>query len=134
MDSKFKYFVINLLRKGTYRWGPRSEAFKRARIERGLYKCELCGELRKNKDIVADHKEPVVPVTGFTNFDDYIKRMFCSTEGFNIICKNTCHIEKTARENAERKIYRKKALTKKKKSYTNRVYGTKNKRHSKKLV
>lgn len=44
--------------------------------------CASCGELFPSKFVVVDHIQPVVPVTGFVNWDDVITRMFCDVEGF----------------------------------------------------
>lgn len=118
IDPKFKSFVVNLLRRGTYIWKPRSEAFARARVERGVYKCEKCGALRKVKEVVADHIECVVdPKVGFVSWDEYVKRLFCQSDNFQILCKETCHKEKTKFESEQRKYYKrinKKKTTEKK--------------------
>ena len=59
MNPKKKAFLISLLRKGTYRWAPRSEAKKAARVQVGVfstgrgkfgYKCAICGEVFKEKE------------------------------------------------------------------------------------
>lgn len=55
-----------------------------------------------------DHIAPVVdPKTGFTNFDDYINRLYCEVSGFQVICE-TCHDIKSASEGQVRKKKRKK--------------------------
>jgi 5-methylcytosine-specific restriction endonuclease McrA len=106
MDNpKFKKQVDNFvrytLRKASLRWPARSAAFKRSRIERGLYKCEVClGEFR-SKNIQLDHIVPVVDYRGFTTWDDFIYRLFVPSDGFQTICLN-CHAAKTSVENAVR--------------------------------
>jgi 5-methylcytosine-specific restriction endonuclease McrA len=107
VDSKFKSFIISLLRRGTYRWKPRNECLKAAKVAYGKYQCNICKQIFRKKDITLDHIEPVVPVTGFTTFDDYIIRMYPQKEGFQVICKVE-HSIKTKRENLERKENRKK--------------------------
>jgi len=103
-----KAFIISTLRRASYRWPARNNAQKRARISRGIYKCELCGNEMKAKDTVKDHIHPVVDVTkGFTTWDDYINRMFCDESGFQVIC-STCHTKKSDNERELRKLYRKK--------------------------
>lgn len=111
MDSKFKSFIISLLRRGTYRWKPRNECFKEAKVSRGKYRCNICKEVFRRKDVVVDHIEPVVPTTGFTTFDNYILRMYPPKEGFQVLCKNH-HSVKTKAENEERKKHRKKVKKK----------------------
>jgi hypothetical protein len=69
-----------------------------------------------------DHVEPVVSLKGFTNWEDYVQRMFPNIDGipnpkgFQILC-NLCHDNKSLNENLIRKINRdkKKKLANKKK-------------------
>ena len=83
--SNLKSFIINSLRRATYRWPPRGEALKWSRKEKGLYECAYCKEFFKNKEICLDHIIPVVdPKTGFTTWDDYIEKMFPEKEGFQM--------------------------------------------------
>lgn len=106
-----KAFIVGLLRRGTYRWPPRSDALKKARVERGLYQCAMCKLAFKKKEVQVDHIIPVVSIkTGFSNWEEYIERMFPMEDGFQILCK-PCHSTKTDTENH----YRKKVKTRKKK-------------------
>lgn len=91
------------LRKLSYRWPPRAEAMRLARIERGLYRCNKCTGSFGRKMVRVDHISPIVdPVVGFTTWDDYINRLFCPAEGLQILCK-PCHKEKTAAERKQRR-------------------------------
>jgi hypothetical protein len=102
-----KAFIIASLRKASYRWSPRTAAFTAARVSRGLYCCNLCKGEFSNKEVALDHVNPVVdPVEGFTTWDEYIKRMFCEVDGFQVLC-DTCHTSKTMTERELRKQYRK---------------------------
>lgn len=92
-----KAFIVQVLRRGSYRWPPRNEAMKRARIARGVYKCESCQTEVGRKDVSLDHIISVVPLSGFTTWDEYIERMYCDADGFACIC-NPCHDAKTAAE------------------------------------
>lgn len=103
-DKKLKSFVIQILRRASYRWPPRSEAKSAARVGYGLYKCAACEKSFGPKDINLDHKEPIVPTdVGFTNWDDYINRLLCAAENYQVLCK-PCHTQKTGLENKIRKI------------------------------
>lgn len=104
-DAELKRFVISALRRVSLWWKPRNEAFKLARISRGLYICNICKKCFGRKEVVADHLNPVVKLSGFTNYDEYLHRMFPSVEGYQIICK-PCHSIKTEEENILRKIQR----------------------------
>lgn len=106
-SSKFRTFIKNLIRRGTYRWAPRNQCKVAARVGRGLYKCASCGEIYKNQEVSVDHIEPVVTEKGFTNWDDYIHRMFVPIEGFQLLCDG-CHNKKTQTEVGGRKRYRRK--------------------------
>lgn len=108
IDNKLKAWVVNALRRASYRWPARSEAMKAARISRGLYLCNICKGTFGAKEIAVDHVVSVVGETGFTTFDEYIKRLFCNVSGFQILCRATCHLNKTNQENQLRKEYRNK--------------------------
>lgn len=115
-DAEFqaylKRFIIASLRRATLYWPYRNEALKAARIERGLYQCNICKGAFPKKEIRLDHVIPVVKLTGFTNWDDYLNRMFPKTQGFQTLCLG-CNKTKTDEENIIRKI--KKSVDKQKK-------------------
>lgn len=118
-NKKIKSWVISTLRRASFRFQPRNEALVRARVDRGLYKCNICSEIFKRGDVQIDHIKPVIPLTGWDDWNGFIDRLFCDTEGFQIIC-TVCHDVKTTTEdtirannNAERKS--KEKLDKKKK-------------------
>ena len=89
-DRYLKSFIVAALRRATFYWPYRNESLKAARVERGLYRCAMCGDskLHPKKDIQIDHIDPVVKLSGFTNWDNYFNRMFVKTEGFQILCKS----------------------------------------------
>lgn len=119
---RFNY-VKNALRIATYKWPYFSMAMTRQRLERGLYQCESCKGSFGPKEINRDHIEPVVAVTGWTNWEEYIKRLFVKSDGIQILCI-TCHETKTMTENqmrlknGQKAIKVKKRLTVKKKRST----------------
>jgi len=96
-------FIIQVLRRASFKWKPRYEAIKNARVSRGQYRCSMCfSACFKVKEIVVDHINPVVdPSTGWKSWDDYITRMFCGTSGFQVLCR-PCHNLKTIKENLQR--------------------------------
>lgn len=124
MDTKKKAFIINLLRRGTFRWRPRRSAHDKGRIQIKIgnrpiwhYTCALCPpeKLYRDSEIVMDHIKPVVdPTTGFTTWDEYIDRMFCEEDGFQRLCE-AHHDAKCQEENATRKETRKKKTKRPKK-------------------
>lgn len=102
-DTRLKRFIVASLRRATLYWPERNEALKAARIERGLYQCNHCKECFSKKQVRLDHIEPVVRLSGFTNWDDYLKRMFPKAEGFQVLCLG-CDKLKTDEENILRTL------------------------------
>jgi len=99
-------FVKGLLRRGTFHWRARTEAMQAARVSRGQYRCAMCQDLFKAGEVDLDHIEPVVdPKTGFTTWDDYINRLFCEADKFQVICHG-CHDHKTRLEDMMREHYK----------------------------
>lgn len=94
--------VKGALRSLSYKTPMRSMAMKRAKIERGRYKCEECGTIGGPKTMAVDHLDPIIPITGFKSWDDTIDRLFCTTDKLQVICKDPCHKAKTKAENALR--------------------------------
>ena len=108
--ARYRSFIMSALRRA--QWPVKYEAIRSAFVRDGvnpatgrkckLHKCSACGELFPAKDMRADHIDPIVPVTGFDNWDALIARLFCEIGGFQAICVE-CHAVKTKAENAERK-------------------------------
>lgn len=105
-DFDLHSFLIQGLRRLSYRWPIRSQIKTRARIARGQYKCEICGAVVGPTEIRIDHIESVISLDkGFENWDTYIKRLFCSPDNLQAICLG-CNKEKTFLENQLRKQFR----------------------------
>jgi ribosomal protein L37AE/L43A len=99
-------FVTSTLRRASYRWPPRNEAVKLARVDRGLYKCAHCGGQFKNGQFQVDHKVAVVSVTsGWTDYNDFIERLLCEVDGWQVLC-TTCHDIKTYIEDSLREGFK----------------------------
>lgn len=112
--EKHKFnFVKNALRISTYKWPYFSIALAKSRLDRGLYQCASCKGTFGPKEINRDHIEPVIAVTGFTNWTDYINRLFVKSDGIQIICIQ-CHETKSMVENEMRRKNGQKPLRTKK--------------------
>ena len=112
-EAEFVAFVKNNLRSGTRKWAPMQDCLKRARVERGLYRCECCGEhvpasitkddsprSKRKKNIIVDHINPVIdPASGFSTWDSFIEGLFCEGDNLQALCLK-CHTEKTNEERA----------------------------------
>jgi len=106
-NPALKNWLVSALRRASYRWPARNQALANARVERGLYKCQMCGVEGKKEDMALDHVQPVVPLEGWDNWDGFINRLFCPSEGYQLICKSPCHDTKTMIEDEMRKSYKK---------------------------
>lgn len=101
-----KQFVINNLRKASYKWGPKNAAKNKVKLARNQYVCKHCSKVFPNKEIQIDHVMPIIdPTVGWQGFDVYIERLFCDEDGFQVLCL-TCHDKKTSAENEIRKLMR----------------------------
>lgn len=99
-------FIKAGLRRLSYRWYPRAEAMKEARLERGIYRCNACEGSFRKAEVQLDHVTPVVdPSSGFTTWDAYILALLPNRFGFQVLCRG-CHKEKTGRENRVRRDLR----------------------------
>lgn len=104
-EAQFKSKIISALRNASRWWKPKQDAIKRAKVSRGLYKCELCWKIvplskAKKTQIVADHIEPIIdPAIWFVSYDEWIRRCFIEEEGYQAICLE-CHTKKTNNEKA----------------------------------
>lgn len=94
-----RHWLTHKLRRLSYQWPPRKDAIKAARLERGIYKCNICEGKFGPKEIQLDHIEPVIhEEDGFIDWNNYLNRLFCDEQGFQVLCK-PCHEAKTFLEN-----------------------------------
>lgn len=103
MTPEFHKWMMNGLRRISYRWPPRYKTKLAARVERGVYKCARkgCGN-HPAKEVQLDHIKPVIdPKTGFVDWNTYIERLFVGPSGWQVLCKKH-HKQKSKRENARR--------------------------------
>lgn len=104
-EGRLRSFVLQVVRKASMRWRPINDAVKDARVGPNMYKCKACEKIFGIKEIRRDHIDPVIPVTGFDNFDGVIRRIFCSKDKIQILCIK-CHDIKTIKEDLLREKYR----------------------------
>lgn len=99
MDKAKKDFAANLLRRGSYKWPPRSEAKRAAKVAYGVYECAICKQHVKSKDTQVDHVLPVKDVRPVEQtLDETADRMFVDEKMFQVLCV-ICHKSKTKIEN-----------------------------------
>lgn len=109
MDAKKKAFIVNGLRRLSYRWVGRWTAEKRSKVGRNEYVCECCGTINPKKNTRMDHIIPIIdPLKGWQGFsDEYMDRFFPDASGWQRLCLD-CDYTKTQAENQIRKETRKK--------------------------
>lgn len=120
-EGRINAFITSALRAGMRRWPPKWQALEDACVgslenaktgrKAKHYKCAMCGGLFVAKDVEVDHITPVVdPVVGFVSWDEFIKRLYCSSDNLQILDKK-CHKLKTASERTARKTSQKPPLS-----------------------
>lgn len=113
---------LNSVIKGAFRSASRfyppkldalDEAFVDVRVNKASgrmakhRRCAHCKELFPDKMLQVNHKESVVPLSGFTSWDEVADRLFCHKDGLEVLCK-PCHKIETQRERDMRKEFKKK--------------------------
>lgn len=111
-EARYNSFIKSGIRSLTRKWKPMYDALKEAETEKKInektgrvaqhYRCVGCRRDYPVKEVAIDHIEPIVPVTGFTTWDDIISRALCEKSGFQVLCKS-CHAIKCKEENEQRK-------------------------------
>lgn len=97
-EARYRQFITTALRRASMRWGPINAVKRNARVKRNTYKCNVCGGLFPNKDVVVDHIKPAVdPIKGFESWDIFIERLLCEEDNLQLICKE-CHSTKSDKE------------------------------------
>lgn len=119
---KLTQWLIYKLRRISLQWPPKNQAKQLARVEGDFklkkdgtpgkrrhisYRCNICKDLFPPSEVDLDHKEPIIPKSGFDSWDGVIGRLFCDADGFQVLCKS-CHFLKSQDELGERVEKRKK--------------------------
>lgn len=97
-ESKRHSYIRSTVRGASRRWPEKTKAYRAARISRGIYECAMCKNKFKPKEVELDHIVPIVdPNDGFTTWDDYLMKLFCKAEDYQVLCIS-CHSAKTLTE------------------------------------
>lgn len=102
-EMHLRNFVKKHLRRASIQWPYRNAALKKARVDRGLYRCALCQRADlKRGDFHLDHKYPVVATNSPEySLDTFIRRLLVRTQGWQVLCI-FCHDLKTNSEQNQR--------------------------------
>ena len=101
-EARYFGFIRSTLRAGFTRWGPKHEAKKKAKVAYNAYECASCGETFTNKEVEVDHIVPAGSLKSFDDLPQFVERLFCEADGFQLLCK-PCHQDKTNAERLARK-------------------------------
>lgn len=115
-EARYESFIKSALRRASVRWPPRYQTLKEAFVGKKVnketgrqamhYECAKCKGHFPAKQVEVNHKEPIVPVTGFDSWDGVISRMFCEKDKLEVLCK-PCHKLITKEENDARREHSK---------------------------
>lgn len=111
-QARFNSFIKSALRTASVRWPPRyqclADAYRCTKVNEKTgrqakhFECAICAKLFTQQDVEINHKDPVVPVSGFDSWDAVIDRMFCEGDALECLCK-PCHKAMTKEENQLRR-------------------------------
>jgi len=101
LRQEFKYSPLYQEAKRRYRVEKHEGKFKNGRDKYGVYyRCAMCKELFKDKQIQIDHKIPIGP-QGYS-LDGWLRRAWCIDTGgadnLQALCKEKCHKAKTIQD------------------------------------
>jgi 5-methylcytosine-specific restriction endonuclease McrA len=106
------YSIMSAIKRCFSRSPNHREALNKAKCPRrkgprggARYVCVECKKDFASKDVQVDHIDPIVPIGTLSKdmtWDEVVGRTFCNISNLQILCK-TCHKEKSAEENAERR-------------------------------
>ena len=110
-EAQHRGKIVSALRQLSRWWKPVNVAKGKARVSKGLYLCAKCNEVfngtsvedgKRKNNVAMDHIEPVVPLTGWDNWDGFIDRLFCEEDGYQCLCPE-CHHTLTQCQNKIRR-------------------------------
>ena len=107
--AKLFSFIRSSLRRASVRWPVKADVMRAARRKnqsdnkrlKWQYRCDGCGEWFAGKDIEVDHVVPCGTLRSFSDLPGFCERLFVEREGYAVLCKATCHAEKTRRDKAQ---------------------------------
>jgi hypothetical protein len=117
--ARMRSFAMSAVRRA--QWPAKYQSLSAAYVKDGtnpatgkpckLHRCAIKGTLHPKKDMHADHKEPVIPLSGKWgtttewlgyNWNELLPRLWCEAHGYQAISKSA-HKEKTKDERGQRK-------------------------------
>ena len=107
-ESAFWGMIRSALRQTSRWWKPIAEAKKKAKrackncgLQKFEYQCASCKQWFSEKEIAVDHIIEAGTLKSKADIGDFIERLFCEIEGFQVLCnkrkdgEESCHKIKT---------------------------------------
>lgn len=105
----FWSLIRSTLRNASRWWKPIAQCKQNAKrkytgknkLQKWEYQCNHCKEWFKEKEIAVDHIVEAGALTCKEDVGDFIERLFCEVDGFQVLCnkrvdgKESCHKKKT---------------------------------------
>lgn len=98
-ESAYLAWIRSALRSKSLRWPPRAEALKLARraykgpnkLQKWEFKCALCGEWFKAKEVIVDH-HPVAAgsILSVEDIGPFANNLYCEVDNLRVLDK-VCH-------------------------------------------
>lgn len=95
-ESGYLQWIRSALRSRSLKWPPRAKALEAARrpyvgpnkLQKWQYKCAVCGEWYKAKEVAVDHIVPAGSILCVDDIGPFAERLFCETDGLRILCQS----------------------------------------------
>ena len=103
-EARYFGFIRSALRSAFQKYPVKYHAKKRAMrdTEEGArYECAACNELFRSGEVQVDHVVPCGSLKTYEDLPQFVERMFCEVDGFQVLCK-PCHQTKTNEERKQR--------------------------------
>lgn len=96
--ARMMSFIRSNLRKASMKWPPIQAAKREARRayvgpnkrQKWEYQCAMCQQWCKGSDTQVDHVEPAGSLKSFEDLPGFVQRLFCETDGLQVLCTK-CH-------------------------------------------
>jgi len=105
-EAAFWSFLRSGLRQMSLRWPPRKHAENLSRRpyvgenkrRKWEYQCAMCKEWFAFSDTQVDHKNECGALSSFADLSVFAERLFCESDGFQVLCAKKCHKRKRKRK------------------------------------
>lgn len=107
-EARYFQFIRTALRGAFARYPPRFQAKKLAerKVEgkrhKFEYQCVDCSKWYKSTEVQVDHITPCGSLRTYKDLPKFVERLFCESDGLQILCKD-CHHKKTNEERAAKR-------------------------------